>query len=85
MENSNFTPDPAQVRKRARTTALTLAASVLISLLFLMYAFVQKSEAEKQRTLATNYQKLTEQLHDHNQEIINSLRTELDSLKKSCK
>jgi hypothetical protein len=85
MENSNFTPDPTNARKRTRFTAMTLGASVIISLLFLMYAFVQKSEAEKQRTLANNYQKLTGQLHDHDQEIIDSLRTEIDSLKNSCK
>jgi uncharacterized protein HemX len=83
MENS-LTPDPANVRKRTRTTAIALGASVVITLLFLVYAFVQKAEAEKQRALAANYQKLAADLHDHEQQVIADLREEIDSLKNSC-
>lgn len=38
--------------QRARIVALVLGTAVVICLLFLMYAFVQKSEAEKQRLTA---------------------------------
>ncbi|MCD9014097.1 nSTAND1 domain-containing NTPase [Parachryseolinea silvisoli] len=38
--------------KRARILALIMATAVVICLLFLMYAFVQKSEADKQRQQA---------------------------------
>jgi hypothetical protein len=38
--------------QRARIIALVLGSAVVICLLFLMYAFVQKSEADKQRVLA---------------------------------
>jgi len=38
--------------KRARIVALVLGTAVVICLLFLMYAFVQKAEAEKQRQQA---------------------------------
>ena len=38
--------------KRARIVALVLGTAVVICLLFLMYAFVQKSEADKQRLQA---------------------------------
>lgn len=91
MEN-NLTPDAASVKKRTKNTALLLACSVVVSLMFLMYAFVQKSEAERQRalaeeqrTLAVQYQKLVGDLHDHEQEVIGALRKQIDSLKTSCK
>ncbi|HEY9047640.1 MAG TPA: High-affnity carbon uptake protein Hat/HatR [Ohtaekwangia sp.] len=38
--------------KRARIVALVLGTAVVICLLFLMYAFIQKSEADKQRLQA---------------------------------
>jgi energy-coupling factor transporter ATP-binding protein EcfA2 len=38
--------------QRARIIAVVLGSAVVICLLFLMYAFVQKSEADKQRELA---------------------------------
>ncbi len=91
MEN-NLTPDSASTRKRTRMTAFALACSVVINLMFLMYAFVQKSEAERQtalageqRTLAVQYQKLVSDLHDHEQELIGAMRKQIDSLKTSCK
>jgi len=38
--------------KRARVTALVLASATVVSLIFLVFAFMQKSEADKQRDLA---------------------------------
>lgn len=38
--------------KRARITALVLASATVVSLIFLVFAFIQKSEADKQRLLA---------------------------------
>ena len=38
--------------QRARIVALVLASATIISLIFLVYAFIQKSEADKQRLLA---------------------------------
>ena len=40
--------------QRARTTALVLATATIISVLFLIYAFVQKLEADNQRIEADN-------------------------------
>lgn len=41
---------------------VVLAASVFVSLLFLMYAFVQKAEAEKLRALAVSQAEKCKQL-----------------------
>lgn len=49
---------PQRQRRRAIIIALVLGSSVIINLLFLMYAFVQKSEADKQRTLAVEQRKM---------------------------
>jgi Tfp pilus assembly protein PilN len=49
MENEAMT---TLERKRARITAIVLGASVIICLLFLIYAFIQKAEANKQRLRA---------------------------------
>jgi hypothetical protein len=38
--------------KRARKTALVLATTTIISILFLIYAFLQKKEADKQAVIA---------------------------------
>jgi Tfp pilus assembly protein PilO len=93
MENNNLSPDVANTRKRARITAFALAAAVIVCLMFMMYAFVQKSEADKQRAiaaeqsnLATQYQKLVGDLDNHQQATIAELKNEIDSLKRiSCK
>lgn len=91
MGNNQLSPDFAEARKRARNTAIVLGAAVVISLLFLMYAFVQKSEAERQRSLAeqqtklaTEYKKLVGDLDESQQAVITELRSQIDSLKKSC-
>lgn len=47
--------------QRARIVALVLGTAVVICLLFLMYAFVQKSEADRQREAALVQQKLAEE------------------------
>jgi predicted negative regulator of RcsB-dependent stress response len=83
MENDHLI-DSKISRKRARTIAIVLGISVIINLIFLMYAFIQKAEAEKQRELAFNYQKLSTDLHDHEERIIADLREEIDSLKGAC-
>jgi predicted secreted Zn-dependent protease len=70
--------------KRARITAIVLGLSVIINLIFLIYAFVQRAEADKQRELAFNYQKLATDLRDHEERIISDLREEIDSLKSAC-
>lgn len=46
--------------QRARRTALVLATATIISILFLIYAFVQKLEADRQRDLAVVLQKQAE-------------------------
>jgi len=46
--------------QRARTTALVLATATIISILFLIYAFVQKLEADDQREKAVLAQKQAE-------------------------
>lgn len=83
MENSNPLPDVADVRRRAKITAIARAFSVVTNLLFLTYAFVQKAEADKQRSMAAEYQRLVGDLDDNQQEVIISLRKELGSLKTS--
>ncbi len=92
MENNGLSPDVENVRKRTRLTALTLGAAVLASLMFLMYAFVQKAEADKQRKIAeqekykaSEYQKLVGDLDDRHEAVLVALRSEIDSLKRSCK
>lgn len=37
--------------RKARITAVVLATSVVISIIFLIFAFIQKSEADKQPSL----------------------------------
>ena len=46
--------------KRARITALILASATVISLIFLVFAFIQKSEADRQRLKAEDNFKLAE-------------------------
>lgn len=46
--------DPEQL-KRARRTALVLATTTVISILFFIYAFLQKQEADKQFQVAEQY------------------------------
>jgi hypothetical protein len=46
--------DPEQL-KRARRTALFLATTTIISILFFIYAFLQKQEADKQFQVAEQY------------------------------
>lgn len=41
---------------------VVLAASIFVSMLFLMYAFVQKAEAEKQRAIAVSQADKCQQL-----------------------
>jgi hypothetical protein len=82
--NDNKVTDSKISPKRAGITAFVLGLSVIINLIFLIYAFVQKAEADKQRELAFNYQKLATDLHDHEERIIADLREEIDSLKNAC-
>lgn len=42
--------------------AVVLAASVFVSMLFLMYAFIQKAEAERQRAMAVSQEEKCRQL-----------------------
>ncbi|HET9053269.1 MAG TPA: hypothetical protein VFM90_03800 [Cyclobacteriaceae bacterium] len=42
--------------KRARRTAIVLAASTVIAILFFVYAFIKKTEADAQRELALKLQ-----------------------------
>ena len=42
-------------RGRSWTNALLIAASVIVTLLFLVYAFVWKTEADTQKKLAAEY------------------------------
>lgn len=44
--------------KRARITALVLALSIILSIVFLVFAFPQKSEAEKFKSEVLKTQKL---------------------------
>lgn len=46
--------------KRARIFALVLASATVVSLIFLVFAFIQKSEADKQRDIAIEQTQLTE-------------------------
>ena len=46
--------DPEQL-KRSRRIALVLAASTIVSILFLIYGFLQRLEADKQFKLAVQY------------------------------
>jgi uncharacterized protein YdbL (DUF1318 family) len=46
--------DPEQL-KRARRTALVLATTTIVSILFFIYAFLQKQEADKQFTIAEQF------------------------------
>jgi regulatory protein YycI of two-component signal transduction system YycFG len=43
-------------------TAIVLIVAVLVSLVFLMYAFVQKAEADKQRQIAVEQARMAEQM-----------------------
>ena len=47
--------------KRARITALVLASATVVSLIFLVFAFIQKSEADKQRDIAVDQTRLAEE------------------------
>lgn len=49
-------PPPSNFEKqRARRTAVVLAASTIISILFFIYAFLQKLEANKQAATAQKF------------------------------
>ena len=50
------------LRRNARITAIVLGLSVIICIVFLVFAFVQKDEADKQRQIA-------EQLRTENAEL----------------
>lgn len=52
--NEQPAEDPEQL-KRARKTALVLATSTIVSILFLIYAFLQKLEADAQSKRAEEY------------------------------
>lgn len=53
LERSKFYVQVAKTqRKRAVMTSVTLMAAALISLLFLVYAFIQKGVAEESQTFA---------------------------------
>ncbi|MBX2964856.1 MAG: hypothetical protein KF845_01835 [Cyclobacteriaceae bacterium] len=47
--------------KRNRATAITFALLTIVSLLFLVYAFIQKSNAEQQMLKAEEYRVLYEE------------------------
>ena len=49
-------PDSNFEKKRKVRTAIVLTISTLVSVLFLIYAFVQKLEADKQREIAVKSQ-----------------------------
>lgn len=52
MENSESRSVDKQQLKRARRTALVLASVIVFSLLTLVYAYIQKKEADKARSHA---------------------------------
>jgi hypothetical protein len=49
--SSDFESLTKKQLKRARVTAITLGSATIISLIFLIYAFIQKVEADKSRDL----------------------------------
>ena len=51
-------PDEKTALKRARVTALVLASLTIVSLLFMVYAFIQKAEAENNRMRALEHEEL---------------------------
>lgn len=53
--------DEKQQRTRSRIVAICLGSSVIVTLLFLMYAFFQNAEAEAQRKRAESMRALAEQ------------------------
>lgn len=55
---------------RARVTALALGLLTIISLLLLVYAFIQKAEAEKNMQEAQVQKQLYEQCQQENQKVI---------------
>lgn len=55
---------------RARITALVIASVTIVSLLFLVYAFIQKAEAEKNMQEAQVQKQLYEQCQHENQKVI---------------
>ena len=59
MENESVVKS---ARKRARITALLLAASVILNILFLLYAFVLKAEADEQTRTGIRLKMQVEQL-----------------------
>lgn len=61
----NVSPDKAALR-RARITALVFAALTILSLLLLVYAFIQKAQSERLMVEVTeckkNYEEIVSQL-----------------------
>ncbi|MBX2955769.1 MAG: hypothetical protein KF846_06415 [Cyclobacteriaceae bacterium] len=57
---------------RARITALVIASVTIVSLLFLVYAFIQKAEAEKNMQEAQVQKQLYEQCQQENQKVIHA-------------
>jgi ABC-type bacteriocin/lantibiotic exporter with double-glycine peptidase domain len=61
----NVSPDKAAL-KRSRVTALVFAALTILSLLLLVYAFIQKAESERLMVEVTeckkNYEEVVSQL-----------------------
>jgi hypothetical protein len=81
--------------KRFRILGIILAVSVITSLFLVMFAFVKKSEADKQRAISERYasearelerqtvyqRKLSEQSHRECQKLVDSLQAQLSKLK----
>src|SRR5690348_406966 len=65
MENET---ESTLARKRSRITAIALGASVIICLLFLIYAVIQKAQADIQRQIAKQLQIEVELLRKDAQE-----------------
>jgi hypothetical protein len=75
LERAKFYVQVAKTqRKRAVMTSVTLIAAALISLLFLVYAFIQKGLAEESQALAYRMKLEAEQA-----------QTELSRLKEELK
>ena len=51
-------------RKRARRSAIALAASTIISILLFIYAFLQKKEADKQAIESAKYKVIAEKVKE---------------------
>ncbi|HEY0655402.1 MAG TPA: hypothetical protein VGD65_19845 [Chryseosolibacter sp.] len=77
-------------RQKARVTALMLAMSAIISLIFLVFAFVQKAaadtarqEAERNHVLAIQNEALAAEQAKQHQEIARQLEVELVKCKEA--